>query len=135
VTAARGVRTNEHLLRELAPQVLGAVVRRYGDFSAAEDAVQEALFVASTKWPEQGVPDNPRAWLIQVAARRLTDQLRSELSRLRRETAIVMHSSPDEHRRSRSRCARWAGSRRPKSHTRSSCPRPRWRSVSAVRSS
>jgi RNA polymerase sigma factor (sigma-70 family) len=96
VTAARGVRTNEHLLRELAPQVLGAVVRRYGDFSAAEDAVQEALFVASTKWPEHGVPDNPRAWLIQVAARRLTDQLRSELSRRRRETAIVMHSSPDE---------------------------------------
>ncbi len=96
MTTAPDVKKNERLLRELAPQVLGAVVRRYGDFSAAEDAVQEALFIASTKWPEQGMPDNPRAWLIQVAARRITDQLRSELSRRRRETAIVMHSSPEE---------------------------------------
>lgn len=96
MTEARGVATGEHLLRELAPQVLGAVVRRYGDFSAAEDAVQEALYVASTKWPEQGVPENPRAWLIQVAARRITDQLRSELSRRRRETAMVLESPPEE---------------------------------------
>ena len=96
VSAAPAARTNEHLLRELAPQVLGAVVRRYGDFSAAEDAVQEALLVASKKWPEQGVPENPRAWLIQVAARRITDQLRSELSRRRRETAIVTQALPDE---------------------------------------
>jgi RNA polymerase sigma factor (sigma-70 family) len=79
---------NEHLLRELAPQVLGAVVRRYGDFSAAEDAVQEALLVASSSWAQDGVPDNPRAWLIQVAARRVTDQLRSEIARKRRETAL-----------------------------------------------
>jgi RNA polymerase sigma factor (sigma-70 family) len=84
--------THEHLLRELAPQVLGAVVRRYRDFSAAEDAVQEALLAASSQWREQGVPENPRAWLIQVAARRLTDQLRSELSRRRRETALVEES-------------------------------------------
>jgi RNA polymerase sigma factor (sigma-70 family) len=81
--------SHEHLLRELAPQVLGAVVRRYRDFSAAEDAVQEALLAASSQWREQGVPENPRAWLIQVAARRLTDQLRSELARRRRETALV----------------------------------------------
>jgi len=96
VSAADASPTCEHLLRELAPQVLGAVVRRYGDFSAAEDAVQEALYVASTKWPEQGVPDNPRAWLIQVAARRVTDQLRSELSRRRRETAIALQELPEE---------------------------------------
>jgi RNA polymerase sigma factor (sigma-70 family) len=81
--------SHEHLLRELAPQVLGAVVRRYRDFSAAEDAVQEALLAAACQWREQGMPENPRAWLIQVAARRLTDQLRSELSRRRRETALV----------------------------------------------
>jgi len=85
----------EHLLRELAPQVLGAVVRRYGDFAAAEDAVQEALLVAATKWPDEGVPDNPRAWLIQVAARRMTDHLRAEIARRRRETAVVMEE-PDE---------------------------------------
>jgi RNA polymerase sigma factor (sigma-70 family) len=86
---------NEHLLRELAPQVLGAVVRRYGDFSAAEDAVQEALLVASNSWPQEGVPDNPRAWLIQVAARRVTDQLRADIARRRRETALAVESQDD----------------------------------------
>jgi RNA polymerase sigma factor (sigma-70 family) len=88
--------SGEHLLRELAPQVLGAVVRRYGDFSAAEDAVQEALVVAAAKWPEEGVPDNPRAWLIQVAARRMSDHLRIELARRRRETAVVMELPPED---------------------------------------
>jgi RNA polymerase sigma factor (sigma-70 family) len=88
--------TNEHLLRELMPQVLGAVMRRYGDFSTAEDAVQEALFVASTQWPTAGVPDNPRAWLIQVAARRITDQPRSEIARRRRETTLVAETPEDE---------------------------------------
>jgi RNA polymerase sigma factor (sigma-70 family) len=88
--------SGEHLLRELSPQVLGALVRRYGDFAAAEDAVQEALLVASNKWPEQGVPDNPRAWLIQVAARRMSDQLRSELSRRRRETLVQAQALPEE---------------------------------------
>ena len=73
--------TGEHLLRELAPQVLGAVVRRYGDFGSAEDAVQEALTAAALEWPRSGLPDNPRAWLIQVAARKLTDQVRSESAR------------------------------------------------------
>ena len=84
----------EHLLRELAPQVLGAVVRRYGNFAAAEDAVQEALLAAAMQWPDEGVPDNPRAWLIHVAARRMTDQLRSEISRRRRETELVRQEPP-----------------------------------------
>jgi RNA polymerase sigma factor (sigma-70 family) len=71
--------------RELAPQVLGALVRRYGDFAGAEDAVQESLIAAATTWPEEGVPDDPRAWLIRVASRRLANQYRSDASRRRRE--------------------------------------------------
>jgi RNA polymerase sigma factor (sigma-70 family) len=82
--------SSEHLLRELAPQVLGAVIRRFHDFAAAEDAVQEALLAALLQWPRDGIPDNPRGWLIQVAARRMTDQLRSKISRQRRETAAAM---------------------------------------------
>jgi RNA polymerase sigma factor (sigma-70 family) len=84
----------EHLLRELAPQALGAVIRRFGDFSAAEDAVQEALLAAALQWPQEGVPDNPRGWLIHVAARRMTDHLRTELARRRRE-AVVLERAPD----------------------------------------
>ncbi len=79
----------EHLLRELAPQVLGAVLRRFRDFAAAEDAVQEALLAASLQWPRAGTPGNPRGWLIQVAMRRMTDQLRSEISRRNREAAVA----------------------------------------------
>jgi len=79
----------EHLLRELAPQVLGAVVRRFRDFPAAEDAVQEAMVAAALQWPEEGVPDNPRGWLIQVACRRMTDHVRTELARRRRETTLA----------------------------------------------
>jgi RNA polymerase sigma factor (sigma-70 family) len=75
----------EALLRDETPRVLGALVHRYGRFDACEDAVQEALLAAAGQWPEQGLPDNPRAWLIRVAARRLTDQLRSEAARRRRE--------------------------------------------------
>src|SRR5690349_22810220 len=75
-------------LRELAPQVLGAVARRHGDFAAAEDAVQEALIAAAAQWPAEGVPANPRGWLYSVALRRLTDHLRSELARRKREEAV-----------------------------------------------
>lgn len=80
----------EYLLRELAPQVLGAVIRRFRDFSAAEDAVQEALVAAALQWPKDGLPDNPRAWLIQVASRRMTDHVRSESARRKRETAAAI---------------------------------------------
>ncbi len=83
---------SEHLLRELSPQVLGAVIRRFRDFAAAEDAVQEALLAAAMQWPREGVPDNPRAWLIQVASRRMIDHVRSELSRRQRETDAAMQS-------------------------------------------
>jgi RNA polymerase sigma factor (sigma-70 family) len=87
---------DEQLLRELAPQVLGAVVRRYGDFGSAEDAVQEALTAAAFQWPRSGVPENPRAWLIQVAARKYTDQIRSESARRRREAKLVLETAPEE---------------------------------------
>ena len=85
----------EDLLRELAPQVLGALVRRYGHFAACEDAVQEALLAATLQWPREGRPANPRAWLVTVAARRLTDQLRSEGSRRRREDADAAATPAD----------------------------------------
>jgi len=81
----------EHLLRELAPQVLGAMMRRFGDFAAAEDAVQEALLAAALQWPSDGVPDNPRGWLIHVAARRMTDQLRSDFARRQREAFLFLY--------------------------------------------
>jgi RNA polymerase sigma factor (sigma-70 family) len=77
----------EDLLRDAAPRVLGALVRRYGNFADAEDAVQEALLAAATQWPAEGPPENPVGWLVQVASRRLIDQLRSESSRQERETA------------------------------------------------
>ncbi|MBB1155007.1 RNA polymerase sigma factor [Amycolatopsis dendrobii] len=75
----------EQLLRDLAPQVLTAVCRRFGDFALCEDAVQEALLSAAVKWPEQGLPDNPRSWLITAAARRRIDIERSESARRQRE--------------------------------------------------
>ncbi len=85
----------EDLLRRLTPQVLGAVVRRYGHFDTAEDAVQEALIAAALQWPRDGLPDNPRAWLITVAARRLTDLLRREQARQRREDTVAQWTPPD----------------------------------------
>jgi RNA polymerase sigma factor (sigma-70 family) len=85
-----------HLLRELAPQVLGAVARRFHDFTASEDAVQEALLAAATHWPREGVPENPRAWLIQVAARRLVDHVRAEAARRHREQIVVSLVPPEE---------------------------------------
>ncbi len=86
----------EDLLRKLAPQVLGAVVRRYGHFDTAEDATQEALLAAAMHWPEDGIPDNPRGWLITVASRRLTDLLRSEQARQRREDTVARWILPDQ---------------------------------------
>jgi RNA polymerase sigma factor (sigma-70 family) len=79
----------EHLLRDLAPQVLGAITRRHGDFAAGEDALQEALIAAAAQWPAEGIPKNPRGWLYHVALRRLTDQVRSEMARRKREDAVA----------------------------------------------
>ncbi|GAA1574828.1 hypothetical protein GCM10009789_30340 [Kribbella sancticallisti] len=86
----------EEMLRELAPQVLGALVRRYGHFDTAEDAVQEALLAASQQWPTGGRPDNPRAWLIKIASRRLTDLLRNEQARQRREDTVAQWVLPED---------------------------------------
>jgi len=85
----------EDLLRELAPQVLGALVRRYGHFDACEDAVQEAVLAASIQWPGEGVPGNPRGWLVTVASRRVADQLRSDEARRRREETTAALRSRD----------------------------------------
>ncbi len=88
----------EALLRELAPQVIGLLVRRHGQFDACEDAVQEALLSAAQQWPEQGIPDSPKAWLATVASRRLVDEWRSESARRRREenSALMDVSGPGE---------------------------------------
>ena len=79
----------EQLLRDLAPQVLGATLRRFRDFAACEDAVQEALIAAAVQWPRDGIPENPRGWLIHVALRRMTDHVRGEISRRNREATAV----------------------------------------------
>jgi RNA polymerase sigma factor (sigma-70 family) len=84
----------EDLLRELAPQVLGVLVRRYGDFDAAEDAVQESLLAAAVHWPQDGVPEKPRGWLIQTAERKMIDQRRSDRSRRDRESMAVLQEAP-----------------------------------------
>jgi RNA polymerase sigma factor (sigma-70 family) len=83
----------EHLLRELTPQVLGVVARRYGDFAAAEEAVQEASLAAAMQWPREGLPDNPRAWLTQTAMRRMVDHIRSESARRRRESEVAVEAT------------------------------------------
>ena len=85
----------EDLLRELVPQVLGALVRRYGRFDASEDAVQEALLAAAMQWPDEGMPENPRAWLVTVASRRLVDGWRSESARRRREEHVTVLEVPE----------------------------------------
>jgi RNA polymerase sigma factor (sigma-70 family) len=87
---------SQHLLRELAPQVLGVLVRRFRDFATAEDAVQEALLAAAAQWPKDGRPQNPRAWLIQVAARRIADHVRAETARRRREALVASRVPPEE---------------------------------------
>jgi RNA polymerase sigma factor (sigma-70 family) len=84
------------LLRELTPQVLGALIRRHGQFDGCEDAVQEAVLAAARQWPAQGVPDNPRGWLVTVASRRLYDQARSEHARRRREAATAAEVVPPD---------------------------------------
>ncbi|WP_328450659.1 RNA polymerase sigma factor [Amycolatopsis sp. NBC_00438] len=83
------------LLRPLVPRVLGVLVRRYGQFDACEDAVQEALIAASAQWPAEGVPDNPQGWLVTVATRRLTDLWRSESARRRREESLALREPAD----------------------------------------
>jgi RNA polymerase sigma factor (sigma-70 family) len=85
----------EDLLRDLAPQVLGAILRRHDDFAAAEDAVQEALIAAAAQWPAEGVPDYPRGWLIQVANRRMLDYVRAEQARRRREELHQREDRPE----------------------------------------
>jgi RNA polymerase sigma factor (sigma-70 family) len=92
VTAPTGI---ESLLRELAPQVVTRLVRRYGDFDSCEDAVQEALLSAAQQWPVDGLPDNPRGWLITVAARRLIEMMRSDAARRRRELTAALLEPPD----------------------------------------
>jgi RNA polymerase sigma factor (sigma-70 family) len=86
----------EDLLRQLAPQVLGMLVRRYGNFDLCEDAVQEALLAAAVQWPERGIPDSPLGWLITVASRRLADELRSDAARRRREEAVAARVPREE---------------------------------------
>ncbi|MEV6635451.1 DUF6596 domain-containing protein [Actinoplanes sp. NPDC051470] len=86
--------TIEDLLRTNAPQVLAVLARRYGDFAAAEDATQEALIAAAKHWPADGVPDNPRGWLIQTGARKLLDQIRNEQARRRREDLAAVNDLP-----------------------------------------
>ena len=87
----------EHLLRELTPRVLGAVMRRFSDFAATEDAVQEALLAAALQWPREGMPKSPVGWLIQVASRRMTDHLRREQARRRREALASTQEPADQH--------------------------------------
>ncbi|WP_078599799.1 RNA polymerase sigma factor [Streptomyces violens] len=86
----------EDLLRALTPQVLGALVRRHGQFEGCEDAVQEAVLAATVQWPAEGVPDNPRGWLMTVASRRLIDQMRSDHARRERESAAASEVVPEE---------------------------------------
>jgi len=93
-TTNRWDEASEGLLRELAPQVLGVVARRFGNFSSAEDAVQEAMLAAFKQWPQEGIPENPRGWLIRVALRRMTDTARSEIARRERETAMTPEAEP-----------------------------------------
>ncbi|HEY0166109.1 MAG TPA: sigma-70 family RNA polymerase sigma factor [Jatrophihabitans sp.] len=90
-----GARQLEQLWRDCAPRVLAALVRRYGDFDTAEDALQEALLAASRQWPSQGLPSDPTAWLITVASRRLVDQWRADRSRVERERLVASRTPPE----------------------------------------
>ena len=88
--AVTGQQEVEDLLREFAPQVLAALIRRYGQFDACEDAVQEALLAATRQWPGEGIPERPRSWLLAVASRALVDAWRADSARRRRETAAAL---------------------------------------------
>ena len=94
VSAREWDAASERLLRELAPEALGVVARRFRDFPSAEDAVQEAMLAAFRQWPKEGLPENPRGWLIRVACRRMTDLVRSEIARRERETAASEEEQP-----------------------------------------
>src|SRR5215472_15776278 len=96
MSGAPGAHDTGELLRELAPQVLGVLVRRYGQFGACEDAAQEAMLEAVASWPARGVPENPRGWLLTVASRRLIDDVRSEHARRRREQDHAAATAPLE---------------------------------------
>ena len=85
----------EGLLRELAPEVLGALVRRYGGFDTCEEAVQEALLAAAVQWPKEGVPENPKGWLIRVASRRRIELWRQDSARRRREETVALEAPPE----------------------------------------
>ncbi len=84
----------EDLLREAAPRVLAAVVRRFGDFADSEDAVQEAMIDAARQWPAQGTPESPTGWLIAVASRRMTDRIRADSARRTREERLAVEPEP-----------------------------------------
>ncbi|WP_420096546.1 RNA polymerase sigma factor [Brevibacterium sediminis] len=88
--------TSEDVWRRESPHILAALMRRFGDFAACEDAVQEALFEASQQWPTKGVPDKPRGWLLRVASRRLIDAKRQDGSRLERERRVFSRDRPDQ---------------------------------------
>jgi RNA polymerase sigma factor (sigma-70 family) len=92
VNAASGF---EGLLRELTPQVIGILVHRFGDFASCEDAVQEALLAAAVQWPAEGIPANPKGWLITVASRRRTELWRSDSARRRREQTAAALTPAD----------------------------------------
>ncbi len=87
MTGGHGI---EDLLRDLAPRVLGTLARRHGQFDACEDAVQEALLAAAQRWPVEGVPEQPRGWLLTVATRALVDHWRADSARRRREAAVAL---------------------------------------------
>lgn len=85
----------EDVWRREVPHVLGALVRRYGDFAGCQDAVQEALLAAATSWPAKGVPDSPRGWLVRVASRRVVDSFRAERARSQRERTVATRQPAD----------------------------------------
>ncbi|MFB9234110.1 RNA polymerase sigma factor [Plantactinospora siamensis] len=83
--------------RREAPHVLGALLRRHGDLGDCEDALQDAAEAATGQWAAAGIPDDPRAWLIRVASRRLIDRVRADSARTRRE-ALDAARRPDDAR-------------------------------------